>query len=78
MIQVNISPKSLLQTSIKVEKVDDLRLFKFTDNLQTQLETLLERNQAGALSSEESTELQSIQELDRFFTYLNSLIIAQP
>jgi len=78
MIQVNISPKSLLQTGIKVEKVDDLRLFKFTDNLQTQLETLLERNQAGALSSEESTELQSIQELDRFFTYLNSLIIAQP
>jgi len=78
MIKVNISPKSLLQTGIKVEKVDDLRLFKFTDNLQTQLETLLERNQAGALSSEESTELQSIQELDRFFTYLNSLIIAQP
>jgi hypothetical protein len=78
MIQVVISPQSLLQTGIKVEKVDDLRLFKFTDELQTQLETLLEKNQTSALAPEEQTELDSIQELDRFFTYLNSLIIAQP
>lgn len=33
MIQVVITPQSLLETGIKVEKVDDLRLFKFTDEL---------------------------------------------
>jgi hypothetical protein len=78
MIQVLISPQSLLETGIKVEKVDDLRLFKFTDDLQAQLEGLLDKNQIGELAPDEQTELENIQELDRFFTYLNSLIIAQP
>jgi hypothetical protein len=75
MIQVLISPQSLLETGIKVEKVDDLRLFKFTDDLQTQLEALLDKNQLGNLTPNEQTELENIQELDRFFTYLNSLIM---
>jgi hypothetical protein len=36
-MQVVISPQSLLETGIGVEKVDDLRLFKFTDDLQDKL-----------------------------------------
>lgn len=36
-MQVVISPQSLLETGIRVEKVDDLRLFKFTDDLQDKL-----------------------------------------
>ena len=43
MIQVTISPQSLLETGITVETVDNLRLFKFTDELQSRLETLLEK-----------------------------------
>jgi hypothetical protein len=77
MIQVVISPQSLLETGIKVEKVDELRLFKFTDELQSRLEALLEKNKTGALTTEEETELAGIGELDRIFTYLNSLLIAQ-
>jgi hypothetical protein len=38
-MQVVISPQSLLETGIRVEKVDDLRLFKFTDNLQDKLQS---------------------------------------
>jgi hypothetical protein len=77
MIQVVISPQSLLETGIRVEKVEDLSLFKFTDALQSRLEVLLEKNKTGALSSEEDTELTGITELDRIFTYLNALLVAQ-
>lgn len=77
MIQVVITPQSLLETGIKVEKVDDLRLFKFTDELQFRLEDLLEKNKTGSLTPEEETELNAIGELDRIFTYLNSLLVAQ-
>jgi hypothetical protein len=77
MIQVVISPQSLLETGIKVEKVDHLRLFKFTDELQSHLEDLLEKNKTGSLTLEEEAELNAIGELDRIFTYLNSLLVAQ-
>ncbi|CAD5969841.1 hypothetical protein PCC9214_03738 [Planktothrix tepida] len=77
MIQVMISPQSLLETGIKVEKVDSLRLFKFTDELQSNLEDLLEKNKTGSLTLEEEAELNAIGELDRIFTYLNSLLVAE-
>ena len=77
MIQVKISPPSLLEKGIKVEKVDHLNLFKFTDELQERLEQLLEQNKMNLLTSEETEELINLNELDRFFTYLNSLLIAQ-
>jgi hypothetical protein len=77
MVQVVISPPSLLKTGIRVEKIDDIRLFKFTHELQTRMEDLLEKNRAGSLTSEEETELNGISELDRIFTYLNSLLADQ-
>jgi len=76
-MQVVISPQSLLETGIRVEKVDDLRLFKFTDDLQSKLEELLAKNQIAPLTATEQEELDSISELDRIFTYLNSLLAAQ-
>jgi hypothetical protein len=76
-MQVTISPQSLLEQGIRVEKVDDLRLFKFTDTLQDKLEELLAKNQTTTLTATEQEELDSISELDRIFTYLNSLLAAQ-
>jgi hypothetical protein len=77
IMQVTISPQSLLEQGIRVEKVDDLRLFKFTDTLQDKLEELLAKNQTTTLTATEQEELDSISELDRIFTYLNSLLAAQ-
>lgn len=77
MIQVVVSPQSVLETGITVEVVDNLRFFKFTDTLQDRLEDLLEKNKLGDLTAEEADELNSISELDRLFTYLNSLLLAQ-
>lgn len=77
MIQVVITPQSLLETGIRVEKVDNLRLFKFTDKLQSRLEALLEKNETGSLTPDEAIEMDAVGELDRIFTYLNSLLVAQ-
>ncbi len=76
MIQVAISPSTLLDESICVEDIEGLRLFKFTEALQTKLEELLKKNELNALSSEEADDLDSINELERFFTYLNARLIA--
>jgi 5-methylcytosine-specific restriction endonuclease McrA len=63
-MQVVISPQSLLEMGIRVEKVDDLRLFKFTDDLQDKLEELIAKNQSATLTHTEQEELNSISELD--------------
>jgi hypothetical protein len=41
------------------------------------MEDLLGKNKTSSLTSEEETELNGIGELDRIFTYLNSLLAAQ-
>jgi hypothetical protein len=76
MIQVAISPASLLDEGVRVEEVDGLRLFRFTDAFQTRLEILLAGNETSALTDEERRELSSLDELDRFFTYLNARLLA--
>lgn len=77
MIQVAISPSTLLDESICVENVEGMRLFKFTETFQRKLDALLEKNETSDLSSEELQELNSLNELGRFFTYLNARLLVQ-
>jgi hypothetical protein len=72
-----ISRPSTLLGEIKVEKVDKFNLFKFTDELQKRMEELLERKKADLLTSEEVIELEAIGELDRIFTHINAMLVAQ-
>jgi hypothetical protein len=76
MIQVAISPSSLLDESVCVEEIDGLRLFKFTETFQARLESLLIANETNVLSEEERAELEGLSELDRFFTYLNARLLS--
>jgi hypothetical protein len=76
MIQVTISPASLLDEGVLVEDVDGLRLFRFTETFQARLELLLAGNETYALADEERRELNSLDELDRFFTDLNSRLLS--
>lgn len=75
--QVMVQPSSWVETGIKISKVRNLNLFKFTDELQSRLEDLSQKNKAGLLTSEEEAELTGILELDRIFTLLNARIIAE-
>lgn len=72
-----ISRPSTLLGRIKVEKVDKFNLFKFNDELQKRMEELLDRKKADLLTSEEFIELEAIGELDRIFTHINAMLVAQ-
>jgi hypothetical protein len=76
MNPVITKPSSLIG-SIKLEKINQLTLFKFTDQLQIRMETLLERKKADQLTLEEIAELEAIGELDRIFTHINAMLVAQ-
>jgi hypothetical protein len=68
---------SLLIHEICIEKVGSLSLFKFSDRLQDRMESLLEQRKAELLSVEEITELETIGELDRIFTHINTILASK-
>jgi hypothetical protein len=75
--QMMVQPSSWVESGIKISKVRNLHLFKFTDELQSQLEELSLNKKAGTLTSVQEAELAGILELDRIFTLLNARIIAE-
>ncbi len=76
MLTLLNEPSALLH-EIRMEKVGDWNLFKFSETLQLRMKSLLERKNTDQLSPEEVGELDAIGELDRIFTHINSMITAQ-
>ena len=72
-----IEASSLLCSCIKVEKVDNVNLVKFTDEQHFRLEELLEKRKAATLTPEEEAEYAGLSELERILTFVNALLIAQ-
>ena len=68
---------SLLIHEICIEKVDGWKLFKFSKSLQQRMELLLEKKKVDRLMAEEIAELEAIGELDRIFTHINAMMVAQ-
>jgi hypothetical protein len=75
--QTMVQPSFWIEAGIRIQTVRGLNLFKFTDELQTRLETLLERHKTNSLSEAETAEFAGITELDRIFTLMNARIIAE-
>lgn len=73
---VTIKPSTLIG-KIKLQRVEELMLFKFTDDLQFRMEELLEKKKSDRLTLEEISELEAIGELDRIFTHINAMLLAQ-
>jgi hypothetical protein len=78
MTQVAIKPSSLLVKGIQVERIHNLNLFKFTKELGDRMNDLLNKKKADTLTLEETTELDTIGELDTIFSYINAVIASQP
>ena len=76
MTTVIVRPSTLL-SNIQIEKLDNFNLFKFNDKLQARMEELLERKKIDLLTVEEAIELEEIGELDRIFTHINAMLVAQ-
>lgn len=75
--QLMIQPSSFIDAGIQVQSVRGLFLFKFSEDLQEQLENLNEKQRESQLTPNEEVELTGILELDRIFTLLNAKIIAE-
>ena len=72
---ISTKPSSLIG-SIRLEQVDQHTLFKFTDDLQLRMEQLLSSKKADKIAPDELAELEAIGELDRIFTHMNAMLIA--
>jgi hypothetical protein len=72
-----VKPSSWVTTDVRMEKVRNLYLYKFSETLQNRLDDLNDRLKASQLNDEERAELAGILDLDRIFTFLNAQIIAQ-
>ena len=71
-----IEPSSWLRSGITVEQVDGVNLVKFTHELHTRLEELLEKRKTQLLTSQEEAEYTGIAELERILTFVNAKLIA--
>jgi type II secretory pathway predicted ATPase ExeA len=71
-----IEPSSWLRSGIIVKKVDGVNLVKFTNELHTRLEELLEKRKSGQLTPIEESEYAGISELERILTFVNAKLIA--
>jgi hypothetical protein len=66
-----LKPSTFIPKGIQVEQINNLTLFKFTEELGDRLQELLDRKKADLLSTEESIELATIGELDEIFSYIS-------
>jgi hypothetical protein len=71
-----LKPSSLISKGLRIEQINNLTLFKFTDELGDRLQMLLDHKKANMLTPEETIELESIGELDEIFSYINAEIAA--
>jgi hypothetical protein len=72
-----LKPSSLISKGLKVEQINNLTLFKFTDELGDRLQVLLDRKKADSITPEELMEMEAIGELDEIFSYINAEMAAR-
>jgi ABC-type protease/lipase transport system fused ATPase/permease subunit len=72
-----VKPSSWVTTDIRLEKVRNLYLYKFSETLQNRLDHLNDRLKTNQITSDEQAELTGILDLDQIFTFLNAQVIAQ-
>ena len=72
-----IKPSAILPEGLCIQQIDNLTLFKFTDELGARMQELLDKKKADTLTPEEIIELETIDELDNIFSYINAVVAAQ-
>ncbi len=69
-----LKPSEFLPKGMRIQQINQLTLFKFTDELGDRLQTLLDKKKADALTATENLELEAIAELDEIFSYIYGAI----
>ena len=75
--QLMVQPSVLMPSDIRMSEFGNIYLFKFTDELQSRFEELLENKKADRLTPEEEAEYAGISELERIFTLINAQLAAK-
>lgn len=76
MVTTFNKPSALIH-EIRLEKVGNWNLFKFSESLQLRMESFLEKKKADQITPDEIAELDAIGELDRIFTHINAMLAVQ-
>ena len=72
-----IKPSTFLPKGLCIKQINNITLFKFTDELGERMQELLDKKKADTLAPEEVIELETIGELDNIFSYINAAIASQ-
>jgi hypothetical protein len=72
LAELMIKPSSLISIGIEVESFGSSYLFRFNDQLQERMESLLEKSKQDSLTIDETSEWAGIKELSRIFTFINA------
>ena len=75
--QLMVQPSSLISAGMKMSEFGNIYLFRFTDELQSRFEQLLDKKKADTLTLEEEAEYTGISELQRIFTLINAQLAAK-
>jgi hypothetical protein len=71
-----IKASALLPQGLCTQQVENMTLFKFTDELSDRMQELLDRRKADLLTPDEVLDLGAIGELDDIFSDVNAVIAA--
>ncbi len=77
MTQMLIKPSTILLEGLRLQVINNLVLFKFTEELGTRMQELPDRKKNEELTPDEVLELDTIGELDNIFSYLNAGVAVQ-
>jgi len=72
-----LKPSTLIPNGLRIQQINNLTLFKFTEALGDRLQTLLDKKKADTLTAAEASELDAIGELDEIFSYINAVMTAR-
>ncbi len=75
--QLMVQPSTLMSSGIRMSEFGNIHLFRFTSELQSRFEELLEKKKADILTPEEEAEYVGISELERIFTLINAQLAAK-
>lgn len=72
-----LKPSAFIPKGLRVQQINNLTLFKFTEELGVRMQALLDKKKADTLTAEEAIELEAIGELDEIFSYINAVMAAR-
>ena len=75
--QLMVQPSSLMTSGVQMREFGGVYLFRFSDELQSRFEALLDRQKTSALTAKEMAEYAGIKELQRIFTLINAQLVAK-